>query len=231
MARELEQLAEAQREVVRALGQLTEQLRGGRRGETAARENTPQEREGATSREPAQRGPGLERALEGTSRALEELGATTSTNTRAMSELRRQLESLPGLLGGLAGEGEKKGGGFLKSAFGLGGLVRGIGRLFGGGGEPEDRGTPTAYREPAQLALEVANTENILSGFPRVVRGQAGEARVSEPPRTVVVQPQVTVNVSAMDSRSFLDHSGDITRAVREAMLYMHPVNDLISEL
>ena len=42
---------------------------------------------------------------------------------------------------------------------------------------------------------------------------------------------QVTVNVSAMDSRSFLDRSQDIAQAVREAMLNMHPINDVVNDL
>jgi hypothetical protein len=43
--------------------------------------------------------------------------------------------------------------------------------------------------------------------------------------------PQITVQVQAMDSRSFLDHSEDIARAVREAMLNSHGINDVITEL
>jgi hypothetical protein len=43
--------------------------------------------------------------------------------------------------------------------------------------------------------------------------------------------PQITVQVQAMDSRSFLDHSEDIARAVRQAMLNSHGINDVITEL
>jgi hypothetical protein len=39
------------------------------------------------------------------------------------------------------------------------------------------------------------------------------------------------VNVQAMDSQSFLDHSSDIAQAVRNAMLNMSSINDLVSEL
>ena len=38
-------------------------------------------------------------------------------------------------------------------------------------------------------------------------------------------------NVQALDSQSFMDRSHDIARAVRDAMLHMHPVNDVIDEL
>jgi hypothetical protein len=41
----------------------------------------------------------------------------------------------------------------------------------------------------------------------------------------------ITVNVQAMDSQSFLDRREDIARAVREAMLHSHSVNDVVSEL
>jgi len=34
-----------------------------------------------------------------------------------------------------------------------------------------------------------------------------------------------------MDSRSFMDHSSDIAQAVRDAMLNMHSINDVISNL
>ncbi len=44
-------------------------------------------------------------------------------------------------------------------------------------------------------------------------------------------KPQITVNVNAMDTQSFLDRSEDIASAVRDAMLHMHPVNDVIGEL
>jgi hypothetical protein len=42
---------------------------------------------------------------------------------------------------------------------------------------------------------------------------------------------QVVVNVQALDSRSFLDHSQEIAQAVRDAMLNMHALNDVVSEL
>jgi hypothetical protein len=42
---------------------------------------------------------------------------------------------------------------------------------------------------------------------------------------------QITVQVQAMDSRSFLDHSEDIAQAVRQAMLNSHGINDVITEL
>jgi hypothetical protein len=34
-----------------------------------------------------------------------------------------------------------------------------------------------------------------------------------------------------MDSQSFMDRSNDIARAVRDAMIHMHPLNDVVGEI
>jgi len=220
----LGQLAEAQRETVRALAALTAQFR------EQADKQTGEEANGITGDEAARRAgeeAEKQRGEEAIAEAVGQLSRATVANAEALVGLRGELG---GLLAGLA-SGLKDGGGLLggilKSGFGLASLGLKIAGLFGGGSSNEPAPL-TRLVEPARLALEVANTENILEGFPRADRDQRGQVRVEKP---VVVQPQVTVNVSAMDSRSFLDHSEDIARAVREAMLHMHPVNDLISEL
>ncbi len=247
---DLVNLAEAQRETVRALAVLTEQLRAARdsgivaqrEGETAGRREGEMagERDGETAGgrdAETLRQPNAEAAkpqgTETLARVMGDLALITAANTQAVSGLSRELGGLPELLAGLVG-GVKSGGGVLggvlKSGFGLASLGLKIAGLFRGDKQAEPAPL-VPFLEPPALALEVANTENILAGFPSVSRGQQGEARAVERERTVIMQPQVTVNVSAMDSRSFLDRSEDIARAVREAMLHMHPVNDLISEL
>jgi hypothetical protein len=50
-------------------------------------------------------------------------------------------------------------------------------------------------------------------------------------PNAVTYSPQITVNVNAMDSQSFMDRSDDIASAVRAAMLNMHPINDVVADL
>ena len=42
---------------------------------------------------------------------------------------------------------------------------------------------------------------------------------------------QITVQVQAMDSQSFLDHSDDIAQAVRQAMLQSNVLSDVIREV
>jgi hypothetical protein len=44
-------------------------------------------------------------------------------------------------------------------------------------------------------------------------------------------QPYINVTVQAMDARSFLDRSGDIAAAVRDAMLNLNSINDVVNDL
>ena len=172
----------------------------------------------------------VERALTSTSRALRDVGAGLASNNRALADTGALFRGgLQSLVGGLAGGGGGGGiGGLLRSGFGLSPLIRGLVGLFrGGGGEEEPPVQP--FSLPRSLSLEAANTDRILNGFPRVVRGRRDEVRTVESNRRE--QPQVVVNVSAMDSQSFMDRSGDIANAVRDAMLHMHPVNDVIGEV
>ncbi len=56
-------------------------------------------------------------------------------------------------------------------------------------------------------------------------------APATNPPAPAPSSTQVTVQVQAMDSRSFMDRSHDIAQAVREAMLNMHSINDVVNDL
>jgi hypothetical protein len=52
--------------------------------------------------------------------------------------------------------------------------------------------------------------------------GQNGAPRIA---------PAITVNVSAIDSQSFSDHSETIARVVREAMLNSGALADVVGEM
>lgn len=65
------------------------------------------------------------------------------------------------------------------------------------------------------------------SGGSDGVTGTGGQADTAGPSPGA----SITVNVQAMDSQSFLDRREDIARAVREAMLQSHSLNDVVSEL
>ena len=76
---------------------------------------------------------------------------------------------------------------------------------------------------------------NVPGGFSPIGYGQGGNPRLTGGENRAGVSPayspQVTIQVQAMDSRSFMDHSDDIARAVRDAMLNMHPMNDVVNDL
>ena len=122
-------------------------------------------------------------------------------------------------------------GGVASSLFGglglLSPLISGIASLFGG------NSTPAAlpiYTPPSPVAINAtlnSATPNASASGGAAGSGAGSSASASQAAPT----PQVTVNVTAMDSQSFMDHSTDIANAVREAMLNMHPINGVVASL
>ncbi|MEK7406858.1 MAG: hypothetical protein AAB225_17415 [Acidobacteriota bacterium] len=109
-------------------------------------------------------------------------------------------------------------------------LITGLARLFGAGKTEAPPPLVTQTRPPSihleGAVIRAASRETAV--VERVREPSAGA--VAE--RVEMTRPvNVTVQVQAMDSRSFLDHSGEIARAVREAMLHSHALNDIVSEL
>ena len=75
---------------------------------------------------------------------------------------------------------------------------------------------------------------NLDAGFSEAGGGAFGvDAAQGGSPRAMssAPAPQITVQVQAMDSRSFLDHSQEIAMAVRQAMLETTVLNDVIREV
>ena len=72
--------------------------------------------------------------------------------------------------------------------------------------------TPYAEQSEAGARRDAAYTQ----------RAEAGATREAA---------NITIQVQAMDSRSFLDHSTEIAQAVREAMLNMHSLNDVVNDI
>jgi hypothetical protein len=60
------------------------------------------------------------------------------------------------------------------------------------------------------------------------VSGNLGADDLSRPQSAYPTN--VTVQIQALDSRSILDRADDIAKALREAMLHSHSVNDVIHE-
>ena len=113
-------------------------------------------------------------------------------------------------------------------ALSLSPILSGIVSLFGGGASSAPPPLVPFYLPPS-VSFQAANTPapagSQLTGLDF---NQGGAPRTMTAPAPA---PQITVQVQAMDSRSFLDHSHDIAQAVRDAMLNMHSINDIISDI
>jgi hypothetical protein len=137
---------------------------------------------------------------------------------------------------------------FLESGFGIVPLITGLFGLFGG-----RTTTPPPlekYQMPSAIDFASADTGNTLTAADYDQMGQyrsyspvtTAESNPTPPPpahspsgqggnQTTATAPQITINVQAMDSQSFLDRSDDLARAVRSAMLNMSAINDVVNEL
>jgi len=108
-------------------------------------------------------------------------------------------------------------------------IVTGIMSLFGLGGSKSAPAPLPFYTPPPSVQMSdtlrsaTPSAASASSAAPSAGSGSGGGASSAA--------PQVTVNVSAMDSQSFMDRSGDIANAVRDAMLNLHPINDVVANL
>jgi hypothetical protein len=104
-------------------------------------------------------------------------------------------------------------------------LISGVLKLFGGGGGSSDPPPLVKFALPSSLNVNAGVSASVGGPF-GVDAGQGGLPR----PVVQAAAPQITVQVQAMDSQSFMDRSGDIARAVRQAMLESSVLNDVVRE-
>ncbi|MCL4794081.1 MAG: hypothetical protein KJZ84_05945 [Bryobacteraceae bacterium] len=104
----------------------------------------------------------------------------------------------------------------------------GLLRLFGGGGKPEAVELPKYDRPARQDYLGGIRAESGWS-MREADYGAGWQARAIGEERAAA-PAQVTVQVQAMDSRSFLDHRDEIAAAVRQALLESHSLGDVMGE-
>ena len=115
------------------------------------------------------------------------------------------------------------------AGLGLGPLISGITSLFSGGGDSSTPSPLTRFSLPA--SIEVAGGVNEGRGQTFAVDSpQGGLPRAVSTGGQSNAPTQITVQVQAMDSKSFLDHSADIAMAVRQAMLESSVLNDVVRE-
>ena len=187
----------------------------------------------------------------------EEIAASLSDTVNQISQLQGSSEapasdsSSSSSGAGTAGGGstaESVASTVLESGLGMVPLVVGLLGLFEGGGTAAP--TFEKYAMPERQYFEGADTGGDMSdadydqmGMPRTYSaapdGTSTQASGTGTPGSGSSgsaaggggATQITVNVQAMDSQSFLDHSDDIAQAVRAAMLNSNSINDVVNNL
>ncbi|MDP9114601.1 MAG: hypothetical protein M3O20_13110 [Acidobacteriota bacterium] len=118
-------------------------------------------------------------------------------------------------------------GGVLSGGLGLASVVSGLAGLFGGGGDSSTPAALPTYTAPLPINIDAGFSEG-GGGAYGVDSAQGGAPRAMT---NSTQAAQITVQVQAMDSSSFLDHSQDIALAVRHAMLQSTVLNDVIRDV
>jgi hypothetical protein len=127
----------------------------------------------------------------------------------------------------------------LESGFGLAPLISGLVSLFSGGGAAAPAPL-VKYAMPAAADFQAAESQGQVTGLdynqmgmPRSYAPAAASGGAGGPASGTGsgAAPQITVNVQAMDARSFMDRSSDIAAAVRDAMLNLNAINDVVNDL
>jgi hypothetical protein len=181
-------------------------------------------------------GASFSEALADASRQIDALRAANAALAEVVQNNTRAINANSAAQGGQGGAGAAIGSvasTIFGSGLGLSQLIGSIARLFGGGAAP----TPTVlipYNAPPPVSLDLADSPGPYSGIgglSPVTYGADGLPRASGAPAGQPLAPQISIQVNALDSRSFLDHSVEIAAAVRQAMLNMHSLNDVVSEL
>lgn len=109
---------------------------------------------------------------------------------------------------------------------GLSPIIGGLLSLFGGGGSQT-----LAAPAPFVLPTPVQYNAGLTGGSPGQATPVSSSASGQPRPQASTSAPQITVQVNAMDSQSFLDHSDDIANAVRQALLSSNSLSDVIADL
>lgn len=189
----------------------------------------PSRRRGIPS--PAPIGVGLAGGDIGTSmsQAAQEIAQLRATYQQQAALIQANTQALTS---NTSAQGVKSAAGQVASSFLGGGLgflspvISGIASLFGGGHSAPPPLNVYTPPPPVDIGGILHSPQQAATGAPSTAATQPSPAAAAPAPA-----PQITVNVSAMDSRSFLDRSTDIANAVREAMLNNHPINGVVASL
>jgi len=115
---------------------------------------------------------------------------------------------------------------------GLSPFIGGVLGLFGGGGgSGGGASVPAPFLMPPSVGVDAGINEGALTQPFGVDYAPGGAPRASGSGSGGAGGSQITVQVQAMDSQSFLDRSDDIAQAVRQAMLTSNVLSDVIREV
>lgn len=108
---------------------------------------------------------------------------------------------------------------------GLSPIISGLTSLFTGGSDSTPQPlTPYVLPQSVQFQGGISGVNGQITPVDQNSNGTVRPATSSSQPAA-----QVTVQVQAIDSQSFLDHSGEIANAVRQALLNGNSLGDVIS--
>lgn len=146
--------------------------------------------------------------------------SATQDNTQALTQSTSSSgsgSSIGGTVGDIASS-------LLGGGLGLSPIITGLLSLFGGSSGQVSTVLPRfALPSPIDYSGGINGSGQVVP----VDYGQTGQPRT----QAASTSQQVNIQVNAMDSQSFLDHSDDIANAVKAAILSSHSLNDVISEL
>ena len=115
---------------------------------------------------------------------------------------------------------------------GLSPFIGGVLGLFGGGtGSGGGASVPAPFLMPSSVGVNAGINEGAPTQPFGVDYSAGGAPRASGSGSGGAGGSQITVQVQAMDSQSFLDRSDDIAQAVRQAMLTSNVLSDVIREV
>jgi len=173
----------------------------------------------------------LQEAIAQNSAGAEQLAGRFDTHLEALNANTRALTAgSAGAAKGNSGAADtaKSIAGTILGGMTLSPLLRGLFSLFGGGSNSDNTPAPlSSYVAPTAVRVEGGVVPGRMDSV-AVDRDDLGNVR---PLQATQSSSQIIVNVQALDSRSFVDHSEDIARAVRRAMLESSSLNDVVSEL
>jgi hypothetical protein len=153
----------------------------------------------------------------------------TAENTKAVQASASQASSSGSVVGAVGRTVES----VLAQGLGLSPLITGLIGLFGGGSDASTPAPLVKFALPAALNVSAGVSDSAPGQTFAVDAGQGGLLRpvVTGTAGAAGLPTQITVQVQAMDSQTFLDHSNDIALAVRKAMLESGVLNDVIREV